>query len=147
MRESALQNLPSKLSRKRTLNKLLGVMLLAADVLVCDVSGVALEYLLLDRPVVYLACPDFFRSAGAPPDGGTSLLVNVGRPAGVEVGYMADLAKAVREALEHPERRSAERQAIARQLVYNPGHATQAAADALESLLAERRNVQAKNRK
>ena len=111
--------------------------LLAADALVGDVSGVSLEYLLLDRPVIYLACPDFFRSIGAPPDGGPSLLVNVGRPAGVEVGDMEGLEKAVREALAHPERRSAERQGIAKRLVYNPGHAAEAAADAVERLLTE----------
>ena len=114
--------------------------LLAADALVGDVSGVSLEYLLLDRPVIYLACPDFFRSVGAPPDGGPSLQVNVGRPAGVEVGDMEGLAKAIREALANPERHSAERQAIARRLVYNPGHAAEAAADALERILAEHRN-------
>lgn len=113
--------------------------LLAADVLVSDVSGVALEYLLLDRPVVYLACPDFFRGIGAPPDGGPSLLVNAGRPAGTEVGNMDDLARAVREALAHPERQSAERQKIARRLVYNPGHAAAAAVDALEGLLVGRK--------
>lgn len=111
--------------------------LLAADVLVCDVSGVALEYLLLDRPVVYLACPDFFLASGSPPDGGDNLLVNVGRPAGVEVDDMPGLERAVREALSHPEAHGAERRAIAEQLVYNPGHATQVAVDVVEQLLAE----------
>ena len=114
--------------------------LLAADALVSDVSGVALEYLLLDRPVVYLACPDFFREIGAPPDGGDSLLVNTGRPAGVEVGDMEGLARAVREALEDPKWNAEKRQTIARRLVYNPGHGSEAVADALERVLAAHRN-------
>ena len=110
--------------------------LLAADVMVCDVSGVALEYLLLDRPVVYLACPDFFRGIGAPPDGGESLLVNAGRPAGVEVGDMAGLARAVREALGHPEHLSYRRHAVIQKLLFNPGHATRVTVDTLERLLS-----------
>lgn len=111
--------------------------LLAADVLVSDVSGVALEYLLLDRPVVFLACPDFFLASGSPPDGGENLLVNVGRPAGVEVDDMPGLERAIHEALAHPELHQTERRAIAEQLVYNPGHATQVAVDVVERVLAE----------
>ena len=106
-----------------------------ADLLLTDVSGVAMEYLLLDRPVVYLESPDFFRGIGVANDGGGNLLVNVGRPAGGEVGYLRDLERVLKEELANPRRRSEARQGIARQLIYNSGHATEVAVRVLEGIL------------
>ena len=111
--------------------------LLAADVLVTDIGSVAFEYYLLDRPVVYLECPDFFREAGVKNGGGDNIFLNAGRPAGVEVGDMPALQSAIRDAIEHPELHSDARREMAEHLLYNPGRGTEACVGALEKLLLE----------
>lgn len=110
--------------------------LIAADVLVTDVSGVAMEYYLLDRPVVYLESPGYYQSIGAENGGGDNWLINVGRPAGVEVKDMPSMIAAIHTALAHPEEKAGERQALRRRLLYNPGHGAEAFVDALAMTLA-----------
>lgn len=110
--------------------------LIAADVLVTDVSGVAMEYYLLDRPVVYLESPGYYQSIGAENGGGDNWLINVGRPAGVEVKDMPSMIAAIHAALAHPGEKSAQRQALKKRLLYNPGHGAQAFGDALAMILA-----------
>ncbi|MBP5786362.1 MAG: CDP-glycerol glycerophosphotransferase family protein [Kiritimatiellae bacterium] len=111
--------------------------LIAADVLVTDISGVALEYYLLDRPVIYLESPGYYQSIGVENGGGDNYFVNVGRPAGVEVRDMPSLKVALHEAFANPKRNSAEREQLAKRLLYNPGQGTKACVETLEKLLAE----------
>lgn len=111
--------------------------LLAADVLVTDIGSVAFEYFLLDRPVVYLECPDFYRDAGVENGGGDNIFLNAGRPAGVEVGDMPSLCAAIRDAVANPSRQSEARRKLAERLLYNPGRGTEACIEALEKLLLE----------
>lgn len=111
--------------------------LLVADVLVTDIGSIAFEYFLLDRPVIYLECPDFFRDAGVENGGGNNIFLNAGRSAGVEVGDMPSLCAAIRDALANPSCRSVARRKLAERLLYNPGRGTEACVEALEKLLAE----------
>lgn len=110
--------------------------MIAADVLLTDISGIALEYYLLDRPVVYLESPGYYQSIGAENGGGDNLFINVGRPAGVEVGDVGSMCEAIRAAIKHPEEKSPQRQALVKLQVCNPGHGTEAVGDAVERLLA-----------
>lgn len=103
--------------------------LAAADLLVTDVSGVGFEYLLLDKPVVYYDCPEFFAAYG------TAGIEHWGRSAGEVVGNPDRLRAAVQRALHQPNEHKAARAEIVSQLVFNPGAATEVAvASTLEIL-------------
>lgn len=115
--------------------------LVAADVMVDDISGVAFEFYFLDRPVVYLESPGYFQSIGAGTNGDGNWLVNVGRSAGVEVGDMASMCAAIRHAIANPMEKSPQRRELVKRLLYNPGRGTVVAADTLERLLAEQRKT------
>lgn len=117
--------------------------LAAADVLVSDLSSVTHEFLLRDRPIVYLPVPAHearvreagLRRFGAEDEHDLEYL----RRAGEVASDIDDLAPAVERALASPERRSAERAERADLLFYNPGAATDAAMRAVDGLLhAER---------
>jgi CDP-glycerol glycerophosphotransferase (TagB/SpsB family) len=95
-------------------------ILYAADLLVTDASSVSNEYALLDRPIVFLDVPLLFdevRARGAMLD----LDLRKGGRIAVDAN---DAMLAVKEELARPARLSVERQAIAADLFYNPGRAT-----------------------
>ena len=99
--------------------------LFAADVLVSDASSIANEYLLLDRPLVFLDVPELLASAAAEDD--RLDLDTWGRSAGTVVGDAVTAVRAVEDAVADPRRMSSLRYEIAADLFYNPGRATQAA--------------------
>jgi len=98
----------------------------AADLLITDASSVANEYTLLDRPMVFLDVPELIAAARAR-EGSALDLDTWGRRGGALVTDPADVVAIVGDELAHPERRAEVRQAIARDLFYNPGLATAAA--------------------
>jgi hypothetical protein len=98
--------------------------LFAADLLISDASSVTNEYTLLDRPMVFLDVPELLAHARAR-EGSALDLETWGRRGGALVTDPAGVVAAVTDELEHPERRSEVRQAIARDLFYNPGRATE----------------------
>jgi hypothetical protein len=100
--------------------------LFAADLLISDASSVSNEYALLDRPMVFLDVPRLIEHARAR-EGSALDLDTWGRRAGPVVAAPEDVVRAVAGELEHPERRSAVRRGIARDLFYNPGCAAQVA--------------------
>ena len=100
--------------------------LFAADLLISDASSVVNEYALLDRPIVFLDVPELL-AAARDREGSALDLDTWGRRGGEVVAEPAEVVGAVARGLEHPERRSEVRGAIAADLFYNPGHATDAA--------------------
>lgn len=112
--------------------------LIASDVMVTDVSGVALEFYLLDRPVVYLESPGYYRSIGMENGGGDNCFVNVGRQAGVEVKDMPSMVAAIQDALDDPGRMAPKRHELARCLLFHQGKGTHNSVETLEMLLAGR---------
>jgi CDP-glycerol glycerophosphotransferase (TagB/SpsB family) len=111
-------------------------------VMVTDFSGVALEFMILDRPVVYIDCPQFFESTlktyGCDPVLGKSGdRFNAGRNYGVVVDSLSDMVKAVKRSLDNPDELSAKRKELTRLLLYNPGCSASIAADTVCRLLAE----------
>jgi hypothetical protein len=124
--------------------------LAASDVLVTDISGAALEFFMLDKPVLFIDCPDFFKrtlvdqtqhidAAGyihsedeILPD----IRMNAGRSAGIVVPDPSHLPDAVKRSLKFPEEFSPQRQAVRSQLLYNPGKAAEVAADTLLKLIS-----------
>ena len=96
-----------------------------ADLLITDASSVANEFALLDRPIVFLDVPRLLEEARAV--GANLDLQTWGRRGGVLVTTPAEIVPAVADSLAEPERLSSVRRAIARDLFFNPGNATNAA--------------------
>ena len=99
--------------------------LFVADLLVTDASSVSSEYSLLDRPIVFLDVPDMIAAIRV--KGRAIDLDTWGRKGGVTVRWPDEAVEAVRWSLAHPREGSNVRRAMARDLFYNPGRATDAA--------------------
>lgn len=106
--------------------------LFVADALVTDHSSVGFEFLLLDRPVVVVDCPDLLKKARVTPN-----KVHLLRSAADTVSA-DDVAAAVRRGLANPSQRSDERRRAAAALFYAPGGATARAVRVIYSLLGLR---------
>ena len=104
--------------------------LVAADVMVTDHSSAGFEFLLLDRPIVRIHCPELLATANVHPDY-AELLASVSE----SVDTSADAVAAVSRALERPAERSEERRRVAEDLFHLPGSATARATAALYELL------------
>ncbi len=99
----------------------------SADLLLTDASSVAIEYTLLDRPLVFIDVPKMFKNIlkrGAPLD-----LETHGRKMGDVAGTTSDVVEAVHKALANPEEKRAERVATAQHVFYEPGNASRRVAD------------------
>jgi len=117
-------------------------LLVASDLLVTDFSSVALEFMVLDKPVIYLDCPEYFEKTlkhpayNSDPDYvRNDPKANAGRHAGVVVEHVRDLAAAARRYLAEPELDSDKRRKLASTLLYNPGRGAEAAATSILHLL------------
>ncbi len=99
--------------------------LFAADMLVSDASSVSSEYSLLDRPIVFLDVPQVIATARRK---GTMIdLSTYGRRGGLTVRRPAEAVPAIRWFLDHPKHRGSIRRAMAKDLFYDPGRATERA--------------------
>lgn len=96
-----------------------------ADLLITDASSVSNEYALLDRPMVFLDVPQLL--AAMVRKGVALDLDTWGRKGGVTTRWPDEAVEAVDWSLAHPRRDSAVRRAMARDLFFNPGRATDAA--------------------
>ncbi len=95
--------------------------LAASDLLITDISSVAVEYTLLDRPIIFIDIPALLKRVRkrAP----ALDLDTYGRKTGRVVADPAALAAAVRDSLANPERDSAIRRRMAAHLFHAPGRA------------------------
>ena len=105
-------------------------LLFAADVLLTDASSAAYEFLLLDRPIVFLAFPGQLDRVRERAD-----LATWGRRVGITVEEPGRVAAAVEDALASPREHAAVRQAAVRDLFFHPGRATDRAVAELYRLL------------
>jgi len=105
----------------------------ACDLLISDASSIANEYLLLDRPLVFLDVPELLAAAAGEDD--RLDLETWGRKGGVVAGDVIAAQRAIADGLAHPEAQSDIRCAIAGDLFYNPGTATSVALDWLRGEL------------
>jgi CDP-glycerol glycerophosphotransferase (TagB/SpsB family) len=105
--------------------------LYVADALVTDHSSVGFEYMLLDRPIVVVDCPELAEKARINPQK-VSLLQS-----SADVAHdAASLRTAVMRALRDPERHGARRRSVATELFHRPGTATRRAVECIYDLLA-----------
>ncbi len=101
-------------------------VLAASDLLITDASSVSNEYLLLDRPIIYMDVPELIEKAMGKGDSMTDL-ATWGRRTGVVVDSAEALPDAVMEALARPDALSDTRKQAADDLFYNKGKAVSAA--------------------
>ncbi len=90
-----------------------------ADLLVTDASSVAVEYTLLDRPIVFVDVPTLFARVDERSE--AMDLTTYGRKIGVIVQDPAALPAAVADALAHPSRESPLRRKMADHVFHAPG--------------------------
>ena len=109
--------------------------LYAADLLISDASSVSSEYSLLDRPMVFLDVPQLLD--GMQRKGVAMDLDTWGRKGGPVARWPDEAVDAVADSLAHPDREGETRRAMAADLFYNPGRATEAAVQWILGRLAD----------
>lgn len=117
-------------------------LLVAADLLVTDFSSVALEFVGLDKPIIYVDCPEYFEKTlklpgyeSDPEYVKTNPRANAGRHVGIVVEDVNQLRTAAEEALANPSFNSVKRRDLASMLLYNPGRGAETAASEILRML------------
>ena len=105
-------------------------LLAAADLMVTDHSSIGFEYLVLDRPLLVYDAPDLERVARINPEKIVLL-----RSAATVVRTPDETAAAATRSLADPTRLSAARRRVARELFFDPGHATERSLRLIRTLL------------
>lgn len=100
-------------------------LLYLSDLLITDASSVANEYALLNRPIVFLDVPELIRESKQ--QGAIVDLETWGRRSGLVVEHPEQVEEVVSTSLAESDGFSEIRAAIAQDLFYNAGHATDAA--------------------
>jgi CDP-glycerol glycerophosphotransferase len=93
--------------------------LMAADALITDHSSVGFEYLLLDRPLIRIHVPELLEKTDIEP-----AYVELMKEASTSVFDVENLVTAVEEGFADPTRKSNSRKAVASEMFYDPGGAT-----------------------
>lgn len=118
--------------------------LAAADLMVTDMSSVAMEFIPLNKPIIYIDCPAYIDCMFQylPWVKGTSSdylrndpRSNAGRHVGTVVQNLNELVQAVVSERKNPQRLSSQRKEFAEQLLYNPGHGAECAVQEIFRLL------------
>ena len=104
--------------------------LVAADVMISDHSSAGFEYLLLDRPLIRIEMPELIARTNIHPEY-VALLTS----ASATTRDAAGVVTAVERAYSDPKRLSAQRRAVAAELFYKPGTATDRAVTELYKVL------------
>lgn len=107
--------------------------LAAADVMVTDHSSIGFEYLLLDRPLIVFDAPDLTVEARINPD-----KVKLLRSAATLARTPEETSRLAQREIADPLRLSERRRAVATEMFYRPGSATQRAVALIDVLLARR---------
>ncbi len=103
-----------------------------ADVLISDASSVLQEFMLLDRPIVYCDVPELFQSKRYRK---TADVDTWSQKGGIVIKTGDEIAAALDRCFSDPSEFSAARRAIANDVFYNPGIATQRALELVYSEL------------
>ena len=102
----------------------------AADIMITDHSSVGFEYLLLDRPLIRIHVPELIENTDIEPS-----YVELLARASTSVKNVDEVIAAVERAFVDPDTNSAQRMAIANQMFYKPGTATDRAVKEIYELL------------
>ena len=104
--------------------------LAAADVMITDHSSVGFEYLLLDRPLIRIHLPELIKNTDIEPS-----YVELLASASSSVNNVAETIAAVEQSFADPGFKSGDRVAVANEMFYKPGTATDRAVKELYELM------------
>ncbi|HEU0254200.1 MAG TPA: CDP-glycerol glycerophosphotransferase family protein [Pyrinomonadaceae bacterium] len=104
--------------------------LAAADVMITDHSSVGFEYLLLDRPLIRIHVPELIKNTDIEPS-----YVELLASAATSVHNVDETVAAVERSFANPRENSATRIAVANEMFYKPGTATERAVRELYELM------------
>ena len=104
--------------------------LAAADVMITDHSSVGFEYLLLDRPLVRIHVPELIKNTDIEPS-----YVELMASASTSVSNVDEVLMAVERGFAEPRAQSEVRVAVANEMFYKPGMATDRAVRELYELM------------
>jgi CDP-glycerol glycerophosphotransferase (TagB/SpsB family) len=117
-------------------------LLIASDVMITDISSVALEFIVLNRPVIYLDCPEYFEKTLKMPAYNSNPdfvrndpRANAGRHVGLVAEDLSQLIAGVQRSLKNPNEFLEKRKALSEHILYNPGKGAEAAAKAILDLI------------
>lgn len=99
--------------------------MVAADIMLTDYGGASLEFLALNKPIIYLDCPHFFEERGH------DIFEKGARETGFIISDISQLAEAVDKSFCDSAAHLEKRKDTAQRLLYNPGKATQTGFEAL----------------
>ncbi len=102
-----------------------------ADVMVTDYGGASFEFMVMDKPIIYLDCPGFFEERGH------NVFEKASRSTGHLLDDISDLNRAISEAIFNDPFAS-KRKDLASRLLYNKGIAAQKGIAILKKLVHER---------
>ena len=115
--------------------------------MITDVSSVALEFIVLDKPVIYIDCPEYFKKTlekvysefgNSNPDYvKNDPKANAGRHVGLIVKDINELPEAIYRSINNPTEFSDKRKKLAEKLCYNPGNASNVAANRILDLIGD----------
>ena len=91
--------------------------LFLADLMVTDYGGASLEFMTMNKPLVYLDCPEFFEIRGH------DIFEKQARETGMITDDIASLGHTIDLALQDPEPYRSKRRELVSHLLYNPGNA------------------------
>lgn len=94
--------------------------LFLADLMVTDYGGASLEFMTMNKPIVYLDCPEFFEIRGQ------DIFEKQARETGMITDDIASLGHTIDLALQDPEPYRSKRRELLSKLLYNPGNAARA---------------------
>jgi hypothetical protein len=115
-------------------------LLAASDIMISDISSVTLEFLALDKQVIYLDCPAFEKTFKTLYKDFNDItyedllknpMCNGGRHIGLVNYDYRKILEDVRFIIEHPGYKLAERELYAGQLLSNKGHASEKCAETI----------------
>jgi len=104
--------------------------LAAADIMITDHSSVGFEYLLLDRPLIRIHVPELIKNTDIEPS-----YVDLLASASTSVNTVDELVNAVERGFSDDRENSATRIAVANEMFYKPGTATDRAVKEIYELL------------
>lgn len=102
----------------------------AADVMITDHSSVGFEYLLLDRPLIRIHVPELIKNTDIEPS-----YVELLSSASTSVNDVEETIAAVERSFAEPQIKSRDRIAVADEMFYKPGTATERAVRELYELM------------
>jgi hypothetical protein len=114
--------------------------LAASDLLITDISSAALEFILLDKPVIFMHCPEFYNKTLKEWGQNSKLIMNdihynAGRNAGKVVYNLHSIGNAVTHQLHNNSQYSDKRRLLSHRILYNNGCGTIEAVIAINKLL------------